>query len=543
MAEQQVVNYIKKAKAGGQSDDRTRALLMKNGWTDAEINDAFAAQDPQPQPQSQPKIQTEIQSKVEIKRPEPVTVQPTQTNYSSDFSEERPKRHFLAIFIVTAIVVAVLITSGGIVYALSTKILNPLWNPFRPNPEVVISKAWNNLSKIKTEKFNSQATISVNMKSLSTSQTFNLNADLKLMGEADNSNPDNKALLEQMDLIITGSDPSGQPLALSLVAELIVSGKNVYFKLNDGDLSALQLMISSFGYNVNDFKGKWFKFDTSTASGFSPYLDGVNTSSSTTQDASKMANEIGGILINKKVYNIKQLADEKTTSGVNYHYAVSLNRKKLNAALPDIYNVILKYNSSTDSKEKFISSVNEFLDKIGPLSIDLFIGQKDNFFHKIQIVKNDIQLEKFNDQVSGTIKLNLTQQETGINAPVQIVEPSNYVNFTDFMKSKMAIMQIQSDFRVLSSTAQSIYNSNKSYTSLCAKSMLNASQKAFGKNLTALSNSIISSGGQKPACFAGAKNFCISTQMPDGSYLCAGYNATTILLGTVKCVNANTVCK
>ena len=89
VAEPQLVDYIKKAKDMGQSDDQTRTLLAQNGWTVAEINDAFAeipqpiAQpqpvviqpqvqpQPQPQPVIQPQIQTQPQPQVQYK-PQPL---------------------------------------------------------------------------------------------------------------------------------------------------------------------------------------------------------------------------------------------------------------------------------------------------------------------------------------------------------------------------------------------------------------------------------------------------------------------------------------
>lgn len=59
MAEQQLVDYIKKAKEAGQADDQTRSILLKNGWMESEIAEAFSAlavgpQTAQPQNQPQP---------------------------------------------------------------------------------------------------------------------------------------------------------------------------------------------------------------------------------------------------------------------------------------------------------------------------------------------------------------------------------------------------------------------------------------------------------------------------------------------------------
>jgi outer membrane biosynthesis protein TonB len=70
MAEQQLVDYIKKAKDAGQTDEQTRALLYKNGWTEAEVAEAFSAGQPaaQPQVQTQPQPQPQV---VAQPKPEP----------------------------------------------------------------------------------------------------------------------------------------------------------------------------------------------------------------------------------------------------------------------------------------------------------------------------------------------------------------------------------------------------------------------------------------------------------------------------------------
>jgi hypothetical protein len=64
MVEPQLVDYIKKARQAGQSDDQTRALLYKNGWNEAEVREAILSIS---QPDIQPKIQAEIKqdSKIE----------------------------------------------------------------------------------------------------------------------------------------------------------------------------------------------------------------------------------------------------------------------------------------------------------------------------------------------------------------------------------------------------------------------------------------------------------------------------------------------
>jgi len=91
MAEQQLVDYIKKARQAGQSEDQTRTLLYKNGWTEAEVNDALASlTQPQPQPRPQPQIQPQPQPQAQQQpqyqpKPQP---QPTQ---SQSQAQPRPQ--------------------------------------------------------------------------------------------------------------------------------------------------------------------------------------------------------------------------------------------------------------------------------------------------------------------------------------------------------------------------------------------------------------------------------------------------------------------
>ena len=64
MAEQQLIDYIQKARQANQSDSQSKTLLLQNGWTEAEVSDAFALL-VQPQAQLQPKMQPQMQSAVQ----------------------------------------------------------------------------------------------------------------------------------------------------------------------------------------------------------------------------------------------------------------------------------------------------------------------------------------------------------------------------------------------------------------------------------------------------------------------------------------------
>jgi flagellar basal body-associated protein FliL len=64
MVEPQLVDYIKKARQAGQTDDQTRALLYKNGWDEAEVREAILSVD-QPNVQPKPQIEAKPEPKVD----------------------------------------------------------------------------------------------------------------------------------------------------------------------------------------------------------------------------------------------------------------------------------------------------------------------------------------------------------------------------------------------------------------------------------------------------------------------------------------------
>ncbi|MEK6897663.1 MAG: hypothetical protein AABW93_03980, partial [Nanoarchaeota archaeon] len=79
----ELVDYIKKASQAGQTDQQTRQILSKNGWSDAEVNEAFASIStikPQAQPQvKQPVQQPSQQSQQQQPRTQPQIKQPDKS--------------------------------------------------------------------------------------------------------------------------------------------------------------------------------------------------------------------------------------------------------------------------------------------------------------------------------------------------------------------------------------------------------------------------------------------------------------------------------
>ena len=138
MAEQQLIDYIQKARAAGQSDDQSKTLLVKNGWTDTEISEALASMN-QSQPQSQPEpkiIQPDAQPEPQMQyKPEP-QIQPQVNSMESSMPTEKRGMHLVLNIIIVLIILVILGGAGYFVLG-QQNMLKGLVNQFMPTPVVI----------------------------------------------------------------------------------------------------------------------------------------------------------------------------------------------------------------------------------------------------------------------------------------------------------------------------------------------------------------------------------------------------------------------
>ncbi|MEK7562163.1 MAG: hypothetical protein AAB509_00585 [Patescibacteria group bacterium] len=549
----ELVDYIKKASQAGQTDQQTRQILSKNGWSDAEVNEAFASIStikPQAQPQvkqpvqqpSQQSQQQQPRTQPQIKQPDkspvghfdvPATISPSSNlggKPQYQLVENKKFRsggggNFVLRFFISLTVIIIIISVIGAGAALATRFWDPEWSPFRPGPETIILKAWDNLAQIKSENFNSE--LLLNSKDVKIQENgVSFNVSLKANGGVDSSDPQNKLASMQASLGATGTDDAGSNYDLSISGEIRLIGESLYVRVNDYKLGELEeFLVMFFGIDASKLKDQWIKFDE--------------------KDAQEAENKIVKILLDKKVYNIKQLPDNQGSAGVEYHYLISLDRAKLNIVLPEILGIfqedINKYSPGTTTY--FQKDINDALDKIGDLFVELFIGKADNLFHKIQLNK-DLDISKFSDASSGTVKISYKSEQSGINQPVQVTVPDNYKNFQQVMEEIsgpiIRAQKVNSDMSRISEIAQSYFDSSKSYYYLCSRGYLNGSLKTYGAEFVSLSKDMVAQKAGWANCFSNIQNFCISAQLEDKSWICISKDGWT---GTTKCASATTVCR
>lgn len=536
MVDQRLTDYIKKERAKGLSDEQIKSTLMVNGWAEAEMSAIFESANtpisetkPQPQPQVQPPVQPLTQPNIKARKKMPLALK------------------LFIVFIILAI-----IGGGGFYYAY--RVFNFPWNLLRPKPESVITKAWDNIKTINSQNFDFELLLSGKVLE-ENKQTGVFDVAIKSSGGIDIDKNLSLIKASVKASIVDDNLPSGYKLSLSGETRSIQN--DFYFEFNELDFGGLEDFLMMFvGIDVKEFKNRWIRIQIKELleEQFKEQLkQQIETAkeeqTAMDKDAKELMDKIVKILLDKKVYDIEQLPDNQGTDGKEYHYYISLNREKLISVSPEIFNLTKdyenKYSSELPASQEytladFQKDLNKMFDDFGTIGMDLFIGKDDGFFHKIQFVK-DLDISKFNEDnnLKGNVKINWKIEQTGINKPVQVSAPDKYEDLKDVISPFL----IKANMSELDFTAHQICLGNsKSCYSLCKNGLLNASQSIYGKTLVDINGTIMDQGGTMPICFSNTKDYCVSTQLKDASWMCTSADSTG-KIGKTKCISAKTVCQ
>lgn len=466
MAEQQLVDYIKKAKEAGLADDQIKSLLLKNGWAEAEINEAFVAAtqteaqsqaQPQPEPEVKPAEQPEpepaVQPQPEVQpQPQVQTQQPEQSNM--------PRARALHLVGKLLMVLIIVVVLGGAGYFAAGQYINLpfitklgfLQNLFGPSPETVVKNMSSAMKNVKSFHTATQVDVS---NTPAGKLSFNVN------GES--------------DVAIPASPKASFKLVFNGMANvsIIVAGNAAYVELNSGSYP---------GLDASKITGKWFKFDQASINA----LSSANISLDFVQKIQAFPSSV------KTFSFVKKFPDE-TKSGQNtYHYLLTAS------------NTIF-----------------------GDINMDVWIGKKNYMPYEVKLDKT----------INGAdIKLDMVN--SNFNIPITaIAEPTNSQKIEDIILPLLKTQKIKSDMGLVNSVAGTLFSTTKSYATFCKAGLLNGYLKM---GLLGFSNDMVSQGATKPVCFADAQNYCVSTQLPDGSYVSIDNNGNC---QKTKCVSSKTTCK
>lgn len=551
MADQQLVDYIKKARQAGQTDDQTRALLYKNDWTESEVSEAFTALNPQPEvnspkPQPQPQVvsqpvQTQPKPQPQVvNQPQP-QIQPQKPQTGMPFVR---KSHTLLKLLIVLIILAVL---GGAAYFVAGQYLNiPLiWNPFRPNPETVIDKMLTNMKNVKSSHMSTQIEIKTIDDKRGLSISVNGGQDM-----SDVNNPKANFTITLNTTMMGSTDSLSVPASIDFIA----NGKIFYIKLSDSVLWTGVLPGSE------QIKGKWFKIDqdsikslSQTSGGQAPLSAQTILPNTSQVDNLELNKKIQDAISSEKLLSVdKQFSDEVVSGQNAYHYSLKISKEKLENVLNKIMILLIQEQvkiqnnggaASTNPLSQNIAQafIKTFVDVVGDINMEMWIGKNDFLLYKSKIDKT-VDLSKLYSGLS-QIEIKFDTVNSDFNKPISVQDPAGAQKIEDVLLPVLRIQKIRSDMAqiafVASTLAPNKDGSSGSYYTLCSHGWLNGDLNIHGKTLVELNNDIANQGAKNPTCFANVQNYCVSTKLPDGSYLCVGKNG----IGTTRCLSTSTICK
>ena len=674
MAEQQLIDYIKKAREAGQADDQTRDLLSKNGWTNIEINEAIMAvasgssqtiapaqpqtpvqptvqpepetfkpqpiaqpetkiqEEPevklkvqeiepqieaqsQPQPQqpvvqpeikpeafdiskitaqSQPVIQPEMKMpaqpepepepepqpivQTQYQEPQPVVVQPepqmqakpqpvAQPQYQPSFEQEnlpRMRGGFSGVLKVLMVLI-ILIALGGVGYFTAGQYFNLpysnlLLSFFTTNPQSVINKMVANMKDVKA----SHTIMQLNA-STTSNNTLQGNLVINTNSEMDRIDPKDVKASGNFTLNIT-TPASASPVVESTVS-MVALGDTYYVKVNDLIIPSSYISSVSPELDISKIKGKWFKIDQDSIKAISN-VSGQGTVANISQGSnSVLMQKIQDLMITENLLSFnKQLSDENIGGQDTYHYLVTVDKTKLQDFINKSISLSLQEaakvqnNTVTNASgtasvptsspavvENMIQAgVKTFVDAIGDINMEVWIGKKDFMLYQVKLDKT-IDLNKIAQAYGATststnaqvaIKLNITN--SNFNKAVTTQAPEGAQKIEEILLPLAKIQKVNTDIKQIGYDASYIHSEDKSYATLCSRGLLNGYQKTYGADLVQLHTDIVSQIGQKPVCFAGVNDYCISTQLSASSWMCIDKSGK---VGSTRCLSYNTICK
>lgn len=434
---------------------------------------------------------------------------PPPPSYSQPFIPPQRKSPFKKILLI--LVIIILLSGIGILGVLSTRIWDPMWNPFRPAPETVFKQSISKMKNIKKYGYKTIGSLALNATDQN-SETANANISLNSSGIIDISDILSPKFDSVFDLILdlSTSNPK-ENIGLSVSGEARGIDNNFYFKI--GKLEArgaasedLKSYISSFGA-IKDVWAKVTKEQVMSLFG-----------------QSQNENQIKAIFDNYPIWKTtEQLNDEKIKEENVYHYIIMLDKESLGKAFSEALKAVPNFDYFLGAVE---GVVNTFLEKIGEVKADIWIGKKDLLVYKIDF-KKAIDLKQVIETIAGNLSLNFNLELSNHNQPVQVNIPPEAKDYEEIFgplmkKAEINVKnaKIKANLDQLALKAKSMFDENKSYSGLNCKL----------KDVDVLCSDIKTQNSEDPKVFGYYKKYCAYSKLlktddaDKQEYYCVDYN-------------------
>jgi len=323
------------------------------------------------------------------------------------------------------VIIIILIVVGGILSALYTQIWNPSWNPFRPVSKIVLTK------------------MALNMKKL---EAFRVNGDFKV--KSGNIEIGTGIILDinRIDSRLKGVIKTPMP---STEVRFIKINEDLYIEPGTFSSSLESYLTESVGSKiieeVEGFNGKWIRIDMEAAKDMAEILSMWTGKEITINEElyqekwQEFILEMSKLLIKKDFYDVKEeLPDEEIDNQLFYHYLITLNQSGVEELTSEMTIMTLEYFPVEcywtrdeyfilDVEKSIREKVDEYFKAFRDIDLEVWIGQKDNYLHRIKFEKDELEN---GDAELILMDINFSQ----FNQSQKIEAPKDFIDSQEILK-------------------------------------------------------------------------------------------------------------
>jgi len=437
---------------------------------------------------------------------------------SPDFSSLPPVKSTTGLITKVVAVVIILGIIGTGVFALATRKWDPVWNPFRPAPEKVLKEMSAKMKEVKSFHYESEMKINATDGKDGTENNFSMS--MLFSGKTDKTDPENPK--GSLDFSFDFGKPSEG--LFSLGGKIKTIGKDAYFKLTTFSVPQPELFLSlmMMGIDIDKIKEQWIKANEDEIEELNQELINGRENELKKAQQKEIEEKIKKLFEGRKIYYVKkELPDEKKNEKRFYRYVIALDKKELKKIFPDLVKISIESSPEKYEfppplmegvKEILTEKFSEFLDKIGEMSAEVWIGKEDLLLYKIK-VRKQVDASKFEKTAEGKTSISFDLEFSDFNLPVEVKIPDTYIDFKDIfegfikvlreasLKGKNArIMNEMARFRVM---AEDVYLSDESYINVSCR---NENIKQICENIKQIS-------GMEPIIHQSREAYCAYTKL------------------------------
>ncbi|HEX9721941.1 MAG TPA: hypothetical protein VGA53_01620 [Candidatus Paceibacterota bacterium] len=348
------------------------------------------------------------------------------------------------------IVAGLIIVLAGFTSAsalLATRAWDPLWNPFRPSPEQVLAQMAQKSKELNTFH------LVQNFHTTGNTSKGNFNIDFRFASDIDQTSLDALKAHSSFSINLNfTAQPTQTPSLildhLALEGEVISIDGTSYVRLSSLSLpESFETFFDLFyfGLDPNQLTNQWIKIDQKELlafSGISPEMAAQEL-----QKQTQLQIELQEILLSPQFYVIRQeLPDEEVDGRKMYHYVLEIKvAEMIDAVFAKIFEQedFQQDQFAAEVAKVAIKGVMEtFIEKIGPITSDMWIDKQTLYLRKAAIQKT-IDLKQFDPTLEGTSSFEYEMTYSDFNKSVAISAPTESASLQELFETLLEPLILQ----------------------------------------------------------------------------------------------------